>query len=429
MASLLNLPAHADLLVGGVFDVALKDHPLEGREVFIVGHTAEGALALPYPLDLSLLPTLFPTSEGLTLKYGDLAAQRVLAMRRLFAATPPRDAPPSRQRHVKTAMVLCAGLGTRLRPLTERYPKPALPFFGGPLIRYTFALLQHAGIEKVVINTHHLPKVMEETARIEAERLGLDLESSHEKTIHGTAGGLRDAKKHLSDGPLLLVNGDAFLSVDLSRLIAEHVARKSDASLAVTPMPEGESFGAVEAEGDGRVRRIAGVGRVGGRLTRWHFIGVHVLEPAIFDFIPKKGEQDINRVVYPAMIEAGKAVNAIETSIGAWADLGTPKRYLEACEDVMTGLCDFTALGEHAPITSEEAAGLRSKGFRGRVHTSADARVGLGAVLVRAQLGPDTVTGKGAVLRRAAVLPGTRIADGEELDGVLASGELRLDAK
>ncbi len=398
-----------------------------GKDWLVIEYRGRKSPAVPYsPLSDQVVEL---DADALEYVGRDEPAGRALALR-LRADESVRaagaEAPAAPKGSVKSAMVLCAGLGTRLRPLTNQYPKPALPFFGGPLVRYSFALLAQAGIERVVINTHHLPEVMERTARAEAQRLGLALLISHEPVIQGTAGGIRDARRHLERGPFLLVNGDAFLSLDLLRLIGAHRASGARATLAVTAMPPGERFGAVEAIASGEVRRIGKPSESG--LIAWHFLGVHVLEPEVFDFIPAQGEQDINDVVYPAMIGAGRAVRACPVRLGAWADMGTPARYLSACQDVMSGMCDLSALGSWAPISSSDAAKARTEGVKLRKHVDPTASIASGAGVERSQLGPGATIGAGASVIESAVLPNTRIAAGESVTRCIASGELRLPA-
>jgi CTP:molybdopterin cytidylyltransferase MocA len=214
-------------------------------------------LAARYPLDADR-PLIEVETAPLLVEAADEASARVLAMRHRArsACAPARGGRP-----VRTAMVLCAGLGTRLRPLTLRCPKPALPFFGSPLVRASFALLAGAGVRRVVINTHHLPELMAQEAAREAARLSLDLKISHEPVIQGTAGGLREARRLLGDEPFALLNGDAFMALDLSALLAEHQQRGNAATLAVVPMPRDEAFGAVEATQDGAMRGVAPAGR------------------------------------------------------------------------------------------------------------------------------------------------------------------------
>lgn len=359
--------------------------------------------------------------------FDDPASARVYLLRRppeaMRTTATPRGAPAPR---VRTAMVLGAGLGTRLRPLTETWPKPAIPFFGAPLICYSFALLANAGIERLVLNTHWLPERMERTAHAEAERLGLTLAVSHEPVIMGTGGGVREARRLIGDEPFLLVNGDAFLSIDLGVLLADHFDRGDAATMAVAPMPPNENFGGVETGPDLVVRAFTSAREANPAHLRWHFLGVHAISPEVFDFIPPEGEQDINRGVYLAMVRAGRPVRVSPTRIGAWADMGTPKRYREACQDLLSGLCDLGALAEQAPLAAVLLAPLRSllPSQRRFIHPAASvhptARIEESVVLEGAEVGAD------AVLRRSVVFPETRIEAGERLEDVIAFGALRL---
>ena len=126
-------------------------------------------------------------------------------------------------------MVLCAGFGTRLRPLTDRVPKPLVPLCGVPLLRYKFALLKNAGVREIVINTHHLGSTMARGALAIASELDLDLQvSREEKQILGTGGGVRRAQAMLGAGTFLLMNGDMIFDLDLAAALAAH--RKAGAA-------------------------------------------------------------------------------------------------------------------------------------------------------------------------------------------------------
>ncbi|MGI5861175.1 MAG: sugar phosphate nucleotidyltransferase [Myxococcales bacterium] len=396
----------------------------EGREFLLLEQRGERWDATSYPAGASAATVWLPASEFEPVGE-DLASARVLRMRRrsLEAAGRCGRRP---ERPIRTAMVLCAGLGLRLRPLTMKFPKPAVPFFGGPLVRYSFALLKNAGIERVVINTHHLPEVMERAAREEAERQGLALSISNEPEIQGTAGGLRDARRFLEGEPFVVVNGDAFMSLDLADLVARHQAAGALATLGVVPMPPDEKFNAVEARPDGAVRRIRGIGESEPNLVPWHFVGVQVIEPELLDHIPGPGAMDTNSDVYPRLIAQGRLVQAAPVNLGAWADMGTPRRYLQACEEMLSGLCDLSALGADAPLPVGEDERLRALPPSARAVVDPSARVAPGAIVEGSQIGPDAVVGEEAVVRGSAVLPGTRIAPGERVEGVIACGDLRL---
>lgn len=335
------------------------------------------------------------------------------------------------------AMVLCAGLGTRLRPFTERWPKPAMPLLGAPLFRYHLAVLRAAGVQAVGINTHHLPDVMAATARAECERAGLLLRVVHEPVIQGTGGGIRGLRDFLSGDDFIVFNGDILFPLDLGPVVAAHRASGAAATMVLLPMPEGERYASVDVDAGGRVRRIAGYGPGGEGLTPWHFTGVHVMSPRVFDFMSPEGPQDINREVYVRMMGAGLPVRG-EVVRAYWSDLGTPSRYVGTVRDVLGGRVPLEGLGTDAPLSAaQRGAGnfwvhptARVLGqVTGPARFDAECVVEPGAHVGEAvSVGPRVHVGAGARLERAAVLEGTEVAPGEELVEVMAWGPHRVPA-
>ncbi|MDC0709541.1 NDP-sugar synthase [Stigmatella sp. ncwal1] len=336
------------------------------------------------------------------------------------------------------AMILCAGLGTRLRPLTERWPKPALPFLGQPLLRYHLAVLKAAGVTAVGINTHHLPEVMEATARAECERVGLPLHVVHEPVIQGTGGGIRGLKGFLAGDDFLVFNGDILFPVDLRPVVAAHRKSGAAATMVLMPMPPEETYAAVEMDATGQVRRIAGRGPGGSALSPWHFTGVHVMSPRIFEVMSPEGPEDINRDVYVRGMEAGMVVRGEEVR-AYWSDLGTPSRYLATVCDVLLGRVPVETLGDASPF-----AGMAQGPVNGWVHPEArlgtaqvegPAYFGAGCILEKgAQVGSAVAVGararvgEGARLHRVALFEDTQVAPGETLEEVLAWGPHRIPA-
>ena len=333
------------------------------------------------------------------------------------------------------AMVLCAGLGTRLRPFTERWPKPAMPFLGQPLFRYHLAVLRAAGVQAVGLNTHHLPDVMAATARAEGARAGLPVHVVHEPVIQGTGGGIRGLRDFLAGGDFIVFNGDILFPVDLGAVVAAHRVSGAVATMVLLPMPAGESYASVDLDADGRVRRIAGRGPGGEGLTPWHFTGVHVMSPRVFDFMSPEGPEDINRDVYVRMLEAGLPVRGVVVR-AYWSDLGTPGRYLGTVREVLSGRVSLEGLGADSPFA---AAGRQGNAW---VHPTArvegaevhgPAYLDAGCVLARGvrvgegvSVGPGVQVGAGARLERTAILEGTQVAPGETLVDVLAWGPHRV---
>ena len=334
------------------------------------------------------------------------------------------------------AMVLCAGLGTRLRPLTSVWPKPAMPLLGGPLLRYAAATLAHAGITKVGINTHHLPEVMEATARAELDAPPI----SHEaQEIQGTGGGIRGLRDFLRDDDFVVLNGDVLFSVDLRPVIAAHRASGAAASMVLLPMPAGETYNAVELDASHHVRRIAGKGpgsspgSTGGPLTGWHFTGVHVMSPAVFDFMSPSGPEDINRDVYVRMLERGLTVrgHVLQAADVYWSDLGTPQRYAATHQQLLFGqvpLGPFGARGPFEGLTRGEGNFWRhpSAQLDPDVKVAGPAFFGEGCVVeagvrlgAAVSIGKGARVGQGARLNRVAVLDGAQVPAGAELSDSL----------
>ena len=339
------------------------------------------------------------------------------------------------------AMVLCAGFGTRLRPLTDKVPKPLVPLCGVPLLRYNFALLAGAGVTEVVINTHHLGKEMEKGARRIAAELSLQLSVSHEeKHILGTGGGVKRAQALLGSGTFLLMNGDMIFDVDLPAAIAAHRKARAVATMVLAPYPRGATYGAVEVDKDFNVRRIAGRGAPPEPgLKRMHFTGVHVMEPDVLLRLPPEGESDINRTAYVRLIHEGEKVHGF-LQRGYWGDLGAPRSLLKAHLDVLEGRVPLDRFRPRA----DPLAGTEERGAGVRVHPSAkvegavlqgpllvlrDARIAPGV-----RLGPDVVVGEevrvdaGAQIERAVVWDGTHVAAGERILDQIAAPGIRLDA-
>jgi mannose-1-phosphate guanylyltransferase len=320
-------------------------------------------------------------------------------------------------------MVLCAGLGTRLRPLTERVPKPAVPVCGVPLVRFSLALLAGVGVRRAVVNVHHLPDAMAEAAAAAARAVGLDLAVSREPVIAGTGGALREARASLSRAEaILLVNGDVLFDVDLAAALAAHRASRALATMLLLPMPAGARYASVEVDAAGAVRRIAGAfGPGGDGLAPWHFSGVHVLSPEVLDHVPASPfEQDVNRHVYPPLMARG-AVRGLVVD-GYWNDLGTPARYLEASADLLLGRVPLGRFPGAEPFAGTR---LLARGVR----AGAGARVDAAAVVeAPAFLGAGCTVPAGARVRDAMLWDGTALGPGEVVEHAIAAGGERIRA-
>ena len=320
-------------------------------------------------------------------------------------------------------MVLCAGLGTRLSPLSDHVPKPAVPVCGLPLVRFSLALLAGAGVRRAVVNVHHLPAAMARVAEEAARGLGIALAVSEERVIAGTGGALREARTLLAGADaIFLLNGDVLFDVDLRAVLAAHRATNALATMVLLPMPAGARYATVELDACGAVRRIAGAfGPGGAGLVPWHFSGVHVLSPEILDRVPAEPfECDVNRHVYPPLMGSG-AVRGLVVD-GYWNDLGTPARYLEASRDVLVGRVPL----EHFP-GADPYTGTRelSPGVRAAPDAAIDPTARLVAPVY---VGARCTVPAGASLEDAVLWDETALAPAEAVKHAIAAGALRVPA-
>lgn len=223
-------------------------------------------------------------------------------------------------------MILAAGLGTRMRPLTEKMPKPLLLIGNRPIIHYTLLFLKKYGITDVIINLHHLADKMRENLD-DGSGFGMKIAYSFEPEILGTGGGIKKVEPFLSDNTFVVINGDILIDVDLNDVIRFHKEKNATATMVLRKDDNIERYGTIGIDKENRIRQFLNIIKSDETLTRLMFTGLHILEPTIFSYLPEKG--CINRTAYPEMIKNGEQVFGYVMN-GYWRDLGTPEAYSSA---------------------------------------------------------------------------------------------------
>lgn len=313
------------------------------------------------------------------------------------------------------AMILAAGFGTRLRPLTAATPKPLLPVANRPMIEYVLTCLREGGVDEVVVNTHHLAETMEDGLRA-VDTGGLAVHVSRERRILGTAGGPKKAAPFLEDGTFILANGDFLIDIDLGRVIAFHRSRGAAATMVLRDDPAGGIY----TDGEGRIRRfLEGAGE---GLRQTGFTGIHVLEPDVFKVIPRNTPWEINRQAYPEMKKRGWPLFGYIHE-GYWREAGNPADYILANSEVIAGRAGRLSPGP-GELNPAGAQNMRPPVLAGEGTVIApDANVGPNVVL-----GPQSVVEAGAALSNAVVLEGAAVPAGFRGEGVIVSAEGLLKA-
>lgn len=293
------------------------------------------------------------------------------------------------------AMILAAGLGTRLRPLSLEIPKPVIPVLGQPLCGHAMAFLRENGASSFLLNLHHGPETVRE--KVTAWAAGrFPVEFTHEPEILGTGGGIGNAREFLAGETFLTANSDAVARFPLGDALARHRGDGSLATLVLFP-DRWKRYTAVRVREDGRITGF-GSGAPAGAYAGF-YTGHLIAEPELLDRIPRGRPSCIVRDTLVPLIEAGAPVRAFMTE-GVFLDFGTPGDYLR---------------GTLALLAGREGA----TGPRAFVHPRAS--IGIGA-----NIGPDAVVEEGAsveagaVVRRAILWPGAVVPSGATVEnGIL----------
>ncbi|MEP7012920.1 MAG: NDP-sugar synthase [Acidobacteriota bacterium] len=306
-------------------------------------------------------------------------------------------------------MILAAGLGTRLRPLTNEIPKPLLPVAGRPILARTLDALVRAGCEAVAINLHHLGGKIR--AVIGSAYRGMPIEYFDEPEILGTLGALPPMRGFLRTADLVvLVNGDSLCRWPVESLIARHRSTGARATLLVATRPDPADLGGgVGLDRGGRIVQMRDAPAAGVVARRRAFAGMHVFTPDLLDEVPK-GPADIVESLYLPLLARGERIEASPTR-ALWHDLGTRQRYLDGALAWVEGRPGGSWISPAAEVSPTASID--------RSIVEAGCRIEAGATLDRSILLPGAVIGAGSVLRSALIGPGVSIAPESEVDGEL----------
>ena len=228
------------------------------------------------------------------------------------------------------AMILSAGLGTRMRPLTLTTPKPMVKVGGRPLIDFALATLAAADIRHVVINLHHLGEQIRGYLGDGHDR-GFSIAYSTEEVLQGSGGGIRDARRLLGSNTVVTLNADTLIGIDLKPFLRQHRERAAAATLILRKDPEMDRFGTIGIAADGRVRRFLAhmAPSATDRGDPYMFTGVQILEPRVFDYMVDAGPFSITETTYPRMLAAGERLFGAAFA-GPWLTVGTPEELAAA---------------------------------------------------------------------------------------------------
>jgi NDP-sugar pyrophosphorylase family protein len=321
-------------------------------------------------------------------------------------------------------MVLAAGLGRRMAPLSDACAKPALPVLDRPILAWLLDLLAEQGVDLAVVNAHaHVPSLR---AALRDARLRVEL--SLEPELLGSAGGIRAARAWLGgDEPFLVINGDMLLELDLAALVARHRSAGTLATLLLRDDPRKRVFGSIGYDPSGRVCRITERFARGREDSSGLFTGVQVLEPAIFERMGVQTPLELIPHLYVPLLESGGEIAAaLQPPEQAWWPIGSPAELLDA------NLRALERAEKHGSLDGGVRLGALARvdgELRPPVWIGERASVARGAIVgPHAVIGARAALAAGARVCEALALPDARVAAGEIRRAVAFGAELWRDA-
>jgi mannose-1-phosphate guanylyltransferase len=321
------------------------------------------------------------------------------------------------------AMVMAAGLGTRLRPLTYEVPKPMVPVGNRPVLELILRLLARQGFTEVVSNLHWFPDTIRDRIG-DGSALGVELTYSYEDELLGTAGGVRNVRDYFGSDPFVVMAGDALTDIDLRALAEAHNSHDGLATLAVKRVANTREFGVIVTGADGRIQGFQEKPDPAEALSDLANCMIYALSPEVFDYFPDKQAVDFALDVFPALLEHDVPFYVHRTD-AYWNDVGSPPEYLQGNLDVALGHVGVDPGGELVEAAADpEAPGQNPLGDEraglpadcevdGRVLIGAGVEVGEGVRIDGpAVLGDGVRIGAGARIKRSLLLPGAEVPDG-----------------
>lgn len=238
------------------------------------------------------------------------------------------------------AMVMAAGLGSRLEPITLRMPKPLIPIMNKPLLDIILTQLKALGVKDVIANTHYLADQI--ISRYEKNKLGINFNYIKEETLSGTAGGVKKCQYFFDEGEdFIVLSGDVLTNADIKKGIELHKKSGAIATIGVKeiPMELVPSFGVVVTGKDGYVKSFQEKPSMEEAKSNLINTGIYIFNYKIFDYIPENTFYDFAKDVFPKLVKE-KQINVFEVK-EYWNDVGTIQQYKQSMQDIFNGVCNI----------------------------------------------------------------------------------------
>ncbi len=322
-------------------------------------------------------------------------------------------------------MLLAAGAGTRLRPLTYETPKPMVPVVNRPVIHHVLDNLLKHGVEEVMVNLHAHPEQVRGYCG-DGSRWSLKLRYSHEPKLMGTAGSIKKVESFFKDGPFFVMSGDGVSDIDLDAMWRFHRKRGAMATMATKRVDARFEYGVTLTDGSQRIKGFLEKPSWGDVFSNKVNTGIYLFEPEVLKLIPKGRPYDFGHELWPKLLKMKKPIYAYETD-AYWCDVGNLPEFRRCQIDTLDRTAKINIPGREVRkgVWIEDGALIDPK-----ARLEAPVLIGKGAVVsAGAVVGPYTVVGdrsrigKGAVIERSIFFDNVAVGDGVRLNNcIIGSG-------
>ncbi len=310
---------------------------------------------------------------------------------------------------VKKAMIMAAGVGSRLEPLTLSVPKPLIPIANKPVMDILLENLKNTGITDVIANTYYLADQIIE--RYKHNNLGINFNYIKEDTLSGTAGGLKKCQNFFERGDVFVVlSADGLTNADIEKGIESHLKNKAVATIGIKKIPHEEvsHFGVVVTDENGFIKEFQEKPSVAEAKSNYINTGIYIFNYEIFDYIPPDTFYDFAKNVFPKLLQTC-GINTFEIT-EYWSDIGTISQYKQSVKDVFSGLCSF----KHAAVVYKDGG----KYIAGNTDITAGTKFeGVSTI------GDNCCIGKNVTIKDSIIWDNVEIADNVIIENsIVASG-------
>ena len=307
------------------------------------------------------------------------------------------------------AVALIGGKGTRLRPITQTVPKSMVPLRNRPYVHYMVDAMRAVGLDGAIFSMGYLPEPIQGYFA-DRDLGGFTLDYVVEDQPLGTAGGIKNAEAYLDEGPFVATNGDVLSGVDLAEVIEAHRESGALATITLTSVDDPTAYGLVEVDHQLRVKKF--VEKPGSDEVRTSLInaGIYVLDRQVLNMIPAGREVSIEREIFPQLQAMGQMSAYVSSAY--WRDIGTPRSYLAASNDVLAGAVGRGESFKHLSVDrsvriSKDVSLLPPVSIAGGCEIGAGATIG-----GRTSMGEGCLVGEGAIVEGSILFDGAEVGEG-----------------